>query len=248
LIGCLFKFNGYTNKIAYGSQAFVKDNAIHLVDKSAGDALFDKFLFDNKNKILVNIDPESRDSFADDFNRYYGGNRSLIVQKGNLMLDDEVLITAENSRITALRLPALTTMSDRCLPESVGLTQLELPALQTMGNYCFNRVPALVQIKAPVLTKMGNYCFDHTPALRQLEMPALQTMGSQCLYGARVLTQLELPALANMGNHCLYSATALKQLKAPALKILPEYIRYRIERKILHPVRTIRYFLTSQWY
>ncbi len=183
----IFKYHREYNNIYYGDQAWAQDGTIHTVDRSAGDALFDGFLFDNKTKTLKNIDPGFNDSFAEDFNRCYGGNRALSVQKGNLTLNGAILIGAEESRIISLYLPALVTMGDRCLFDT----------------------PALTHFKAPALATMGDCCLFHADALRHFEASALATMGNYCLHNARTLTHFKAAALTTMGSGCLSNASAL---------------------------------------
>ncbi len=241
--GQIFKYHQEINNIYYGDQAFVKDAVLHVVDKSAGNALFEQYLFDNKNKTLVKIDPQSKDSFADDFNRCYGGNAALTVQKGNLILGDEVLITAEHSCIKALYLPELTTMGNDCLYNASALTQFEAPALTTMGDYCLYHARTLTRFEAPALTAMGYYCLYDASALTQFEAPALTTMGDYCLYNAPALTQFEAPALTTMGNYCLSDATALTRFEAPALrKGVPNHLKHLI-RPLATLVRTSKNLL-----
>ena len=108
----IVRYHEERNNFYYGDQVWVTNGRVHAVNKAAGDALFDGFLFDNKNKVLRKIDPGFSDSFADDFNRCYGGNARLHVRRGNLMLNDNILIGAENSRMKTVYLHALTTMGD----------------------------------------------------------------------------------------------------------------------------------------
>ena len=213
----VLKYHEERNNIYYCDQAYSQNGTIHTVNKSAGDALFDGFLFDNKNKCLRKIDPAIEDSFADDFNRCYGGNSSLSVQSGNLILNGEIIIGAEKSRIKTINLPALTTMGRDCLCNANALTQFEAPALTTMDNGCLFSAHALTQFEAPALTTMDSYCLCNAHALTQFEAPALTTMGSSCLFNANALTQFEAPALTTMGDGCLRNANALTQFEAPAL-------------------------------
>ncbi len=48
----IFKYHQEKNNVYYGDQAWAENGRIHTVDKSAGDALFEGFLFDNKTKSL----------------------------------------------------------------------------------------------------------------------------------------------------------------------------------------------------
>ena len=109
---------------------------MHLVNTEAGDGLFNRFLFDNKTKFLKQIDLSLSDelkelpffyldSFANDFNRYYGGNPKLNVQNGNLVLDKKILIETHNSAITHIRLPKLTEVGPFCLIYAFKLQNFE---------------------------------------------------------------------------------------------------------------------------
>ncbi len=207
--GQLFKYNFESNNIYYGDQAWAKDGVMHTVDRAAGDALFDRLLFDNKTKTLRNIDPTSNDSFPDDFNRAYGGNKGLTVQDGNLTLNGIALIGAEDSAIITLALPALTMMGDHCLGYAPRLTEAHFLGLTTMGERCLQNAPGLIGFTAPALTTMGEYCFRHDSALRGIDLPALTTMGNGCFQQVTYLTQLAMPSLTTMGKGCFSYAAAL---------------------------------------
>ncbi len=200
----LFKYHTERNNIRYGDQAWAKDGEIHTVNKSAGDALFDYFRFDNKTKTLIKIDKDYEDSFADDFNRAYGGNKTLIVKNGNLMLGEDVLIGAEKSRIKTL----------------------DLPELAEMGHYCLRYAPALTTFNAPSLTRMGAWCLEMACALRTFNAPALTTMDNGCLRYAPALTTFNAPSLTTMGDYCLQNVPALTQLNAHRLQTaLPDRLK-----------------------
>lgn len=216
----IFKYHTEHNNTYYGDQAWAEKGAIHTVDKSAGDALFERVLFDNKTRMLKKIDPVDDDSFADDFNRCYGGNRALTVQSGNLTLHGAVLIGAEQSRIKTLNLPALTEMGDMCLSQAKALTHFEAPGLITMGGACLNHSNALTEFKVPALTTMGFGCLYFANALINFEAPALNTMGDRCLYNATALKHFNAPALTSMGFECLYYAHALTHFDLPALNTM----------------------------
>ena len=179
------------NNFYYGDQVWAKDNIVHAVDRGAGDALFDGFLYNHKKRQLKKIDPKLKDRFADDFNRAYGGNKDLKVDKdGNLTLNNTVLVGAKNSRIISLDLPALTTM----------------------GNWSLRYAPTkLTHFNAPSLTTMGNRCLDNAQALTHFNAPALTTMGNRCLHIASALTHFNAPALTTMGYWCLKKTPALKE-------------------------------------
>jgi len=220
----VFKYHQKSNNIYYGDQAWIENDQIHEVNESDGYALFDGFLFDNKTKTLKKIDPSSEDSFAEDFNRYYGGNPALTIQKGNLLLNGKTLIGAEKSRIKTLHLPAFTTMSDKCLECADALTHFVAPALTTMSYHCLRYASALTHFEAPELTTMGEFCLHNTHTLTHFEIPKLTTMGDSCLYNAHTLTHFEAPVLTTIGDKCLYNADALTHFEAPMLQHIPYYL------------------------
>lgn len=217
----IFKYHTEDNNIYFGDQSWAKDGAIHVVDRSVGNALFDGFLFDNETKTLKSI--AGSDSFANDFNRFYGGNKNLTVDRnGNLTLNGDILIGAEHSRIKSLYLPAFTSMSNHSLGVVCALTHIDMPALVSIGNRCFYSVNALTHVNMPALISMGHSCLEYTSSLVSLEMPALISMGEDCLSEASVLTQLSMPALTSMEKGCFAGCHALTQLSMPSLTSMEE--------------------------
>ncbi len=154
----ILKYYAEQNNFYYGDQVWGKDGVIHEVDRAAGDALFGAFLFDNKNKVLINVNLDNSDRFADDFNRYYGGNRGLSIRDGNLVLGEVVLIGAEHSRIKTLCLPALETMSYGSLYGAPYLEKFEANALVTMEYNCLANAKNLRSFQALALKKMEAGC------------------------------------------------------------------------------------------
>lgn len=190
----VFKYHFERHNIYYGDQAWVENGKIHDVNRAAGDALFNGFIFDNKTKTLRKIDPAYKDSFADDFNRCYGGNNGLYVDKNaNLMLKGEILIGAEHSQIKTLNLPELTSMSEFCLCMAHVLTEFNAPSLTSMGGCCLYYAGALTEFNVPKLTAMGERCFYNACALTEFNAPKLAYMGERCLFHAPALTKFNAP-------------------------------------------------------
>ena len=227
----VFKYHTERRNIYYGDQAWAQNGVIHDVNKAAGDALFEWFLFDNKTKMLRKIDNEVKDSFAEDFNRDYGGNPGLYVKDGHLMLGDDVLIGAEHSRIKTLCLPALTTMGDHCLYDIPTLTSFKADALMTMGSFCLESARALTSFESPALTMMGNDCLRNSNALTSFKANALTTMGNGCLCDVEALKSFEADALTTMGDYCLSYTRALTSFEAPRLAVLPQHLKKYSTRK-----------------
>jgi hypothetical protein len=242
----LFKYNEEYRNFYYGDQSWAKDGIIHRINRGHGDALFDRFLFDNKSKTLQNIDPESIDSFPQDFNNAYGGNQDLKVDTaGNLTLNGDILIGAENSRIKTIDLPALKTMSRFSLQTAKHLTtfrasaletmsgtnltyarQLKTfhtPALQTIGTECLRDVPSLTMFYTPSLEIIGGYSLSETNALSIFYAPKLRIIQSHSLMKIGNLRVLKLPALEKTGFRCFSDANALTTFDAPSLEIMGDH-------------------------
>lgn len=215
----IFKYRKKENDFYYGDQCWIEDDQIYDVDTAGGDALFEGFIFDNKTKTLKNIDPDNEDSFADDFNRAYGGNEGLIIKNGNLFLKgrNKPLITAENSSVTELYLPDITEMGDYSLHHLPNLKKFEAQNLKKMGNNCLYYVFRLTEFKADALETMGNKCLYSIDYLPSFTARNLKTIGDKCLYYARNLTEIDVDALETAGNDCLYYANNLTNMVATSL-------------------------------
>ncbi len=242
----IFKYHTEQNNIYYGDGSWVDGGEIKTVNKTAGDAMFDWFVFDNKTKTLKKIDSDYEDSFADDFNRYYGGNKGLYVKDGNLMLGDDVLIGTEKSRIKTIYLPELTTAGNQFLSRARALTEFNAPNLATTGDRFLSDAHALTEFNAPNLTTTGGLSLSNANALTHFEANALTTTGDHFLFDAHALTEFNAPNLATTGHsflkdaraltefntpnltttdiEFLTNATALTKFNAPALKNIPDYI------------------------
>jgi len=73
--------------IILSNDCYVKNGEIIFVDRGQGKILMEYFVYDDKTKTLEKI-INIRDSFADDFNRDYGGLKTLHL-KGNSLFDGE---------------------------------------------------------------------------------------------------------------------------------------------------------------
>ncbi|MEC7702984.1 MAG: leucine-rich repeat protein [Pseudomonadota bacterium] len=231
----IFKYNTEEHNIYYGDQTYALNGNIYTVNRSDGDALFNGFRFDNKTKTLIKIDTERSDSFADDFNRVYGGDSNLHVDKsGNLKLNNDILIGAENSQIKTLYLPGLTTMHNNCLCYTNSLTHFNAPDLKTLGEGCLHHAKSLTYFNAPKLKSMGDDCLYYAYELTHFNALKLRHIANRCLHYVLALKQFDAPYLKTMGRDCLYSADSLTQLNAPKLKTARDYC--------LHSADSLTYF------
>ena len=241
----IFKYHTELNNIYYGDNAWAVDGAVHEVDKSRGDALLHIYLFENNTKTLKRVGENFggfKDSFADDFNRDYGGDSNLQVNKGDLMLGDQVLIGTESSRIIILDLPKLTnmgdgslgtakhikkfhapslkTMSEKCVWKAPDLVDIDIPSLETIGEECFFNVPSLNKVQATSLLSMGHSCFYEAPAMNEFSALGLKKMEKWCFHNTYNLETFFAPALTFMGDLCLGNAHKLINLDIPMIKII----------------------------
>ena len=220
----IFKYNEEYDNIYYGDQAWAKDGEIHVVDKSAGDALFDRFLFENKTKTIRNIEPDNPeygiDSFPEDFNRVYGGNRGLNVQKGNLMLDGDILIGAEESKIKTLYLPELDKMGGNFLRTAEYITSCDVPAVTEMAPACLVYAESLTHLNIPAVIEMGYSCLCRVRSLKRFDAQSLVKMGSGSLGFVGQMEHFNAPALKRMPSNCMRTTPRLKTFNAPVLKCM----------------------------
>ena len=227
--GQVFKYNNYTDGIYYGNQAWICNDKIHRVDRSGGDALFENYLFDNKEKILKTVYPGFLDSFIEDFNRIYGGNQGLNVQKGNLTLDGKILIGAERSAITSLYLPGMTSLGNNSLSKLPALKEFNAPDMTHMGYRSLSNVRAMETFIAPALMRMKYGSLQDVTSLREFDAPALTYLGMRCLDEAYSLTRVNLPSLIEMGDYCLSLVQSLQEFNAPSLTMMGYSCFYNAE-------------------
>ncbi len=195
----ILQYYAERNNIYYGDQAYAKDGEIHALNRCC-ETMFDGYIFDHKTKTMRNIDPLSIDSFPKDFNRAYGGNKKFFVKNSNLMMDGEVLIGAEQSRITTINLAELTTTGDGFMCNAKALTSANLPALTTVGNNFMPNAKALTSANLPALTTTGDGFMRDAKALTSANLPALTTTGDGFMRDAKALTSANLPALTAAGD------------------------------------------------
>ena len=225
----IFEYHTEDNNIYYGDGAWVDEGEIKTVNKSAGDAMFDGFIFDNKTKTLKKI-ANGLDNFADDFNRYYGGNKGLYVKDGNLMLGNDVLIGAEKSRIKTLYLPELLTVGNYFLVHAYALTHFKANSLTVVGDNFLNNAPALIDIEANSLTKVGDNFLFNVTALTHFKSNSLIIAGDNFLRFAPLLIYFEANSLTTTGHGFLRDTHVLKYFKANSLiKTGHDFLRYPSE-------------------
>jgi hypothetical protein len=84
-----FKYHIEINGKYYGNDAVLDNGSIVEMNKDY-ERLYAYFVFDVKSKTLRLYDKTVNDAFPDDFNRHYGGNKNLkINKKGALWCDED---------------------------------------------------------------------------------------------------------------------------------------------------------------
>jgi hypothetical protein len=221
------KYHRETENYYYGDQFWALDGVLHPIDRGRGDALFEGFIFDNKSKTLQKIDPTNTDSFAESFNRVYGGRAGLKTDaSGNLTLDGKILITAEKSRITAIDLPELEVMDNYCLHDTHEITKINVPHLKKMGRDCLHDASRLKIFHADELQIMGDNCLTHIPHLKKLHIPKLRETGELCFAFSESLSTFNAPSLITMGPKNLANTPNIKKFSAANLISAGEHSMY----------------------
>lgn len=216
--GQVFHYNEERNNFYYGHQAWAVNGAIHEVDRGKGDALFDRYLFDNQTKTLKKVDNNINDNFAKEFNKAYGGDRALHVKQGNLYLGDALLIGAEHSKIKTISLPRLKTIGTHCFFKMRYLERLDLAQLEKAGHNCFIGLPSLKVLNLPYLKGVEYSCFIGLKSLTHLSLNKLHNAGDFCFRRLPILQFLNLPNLNETGMLCFWDIPTLKFLNLSRLE------------------------------
>jgi hypothetical protein len=217
--GQIVKYHMEEGDVYFGEKFWATAGTVHTFDRGRGDALFDGFLFRNETKKLERIGFYHNDSFAENFNEYYGGNRDLKVDKdGNLTLNGDVLIGAEKSRITSLYLPAFKHMDNNCLKEVSELRTIDAPALKSMNLDALRFAPSLVSANLPALERMEEGNLSNVRSLTNLTISSLIYIGPHSLHNLTSLTTFYAPSLEATGKLSLKNLPSMISVDVPKLR------------------------------
>lgn len=90
----ILKIEQECDGINFGYDFYLKDGVLTEVKAGEGQYLVEIYLYDDRKKMMTRLTGKFRkDSFPDDFNRHYGGKKSLNWRKKSLFDGDTEIIT-----------------------------------------------------------------------------------------------------------------------------------------------------------
>lgn len=208
--------------------------------------LVDYFIFDMQNKTISLYDDIIDDSFTTGFDKIvdikFSDNQFTIkVEDGDDVIikinDDREIVSIENNniievannflanntRLSELNLPNLSSCGDRFLSSNRDLKTLSLPQLSICGdNFLFgNRI--LSELILPQLTTCGSNFLFLNGDLRELTLESIRSCGSSFLSNNEELVELNLPALEKCGNYFLRTNRELSKLDLHSLRTCGDF-------------------------
>ena len=117
--------------------------------------------------------------------------------------------------LTSIELPEATSLGSNCFDGCSDLTSIELPKATSLGFRCFYDCVSLTSIEFPKVTSIGNYCFGYCKNLTSIEIPKVTTLGESCFRGCSGLTSIELPEATTLGVSCFYDCQLLASIELP---------------------------------
>ena len=140
-------------------------------------------------------------------------------------IDDEVF--QDNSGLTKVIAPSITTVGNYCFSGCLGLTSIEIPEVTSLGYKCFYDCRSLTSIELPEATSLGNYCFDDCYSLTSIELPKATSLGNECFSSCRSLTSIVLPKVTKLGISCFTGCSALESVSLSEITSIPDYCFYK---------------------
>ena len=158
--------------------------------------------------------------------RYTGNATELEIPttiKGATVSNINADVFLNNSELTKLIAPNITTLGNACFSNCKGLTSIELPEAISLGNACFNNCTSLTSIELPEAISLGNSCFNNCTSLTSIELPKVTSVGKECFQSCTSLTSIELPKATSVGNECFNKCLALESASLPEITSMPDY-------------------------
>ena len=143
--------------------------------------------------------------------------------KGATVSNINADVFLNNSELTKLIAPNITTLGNRCFSNCKNLTSIELPEVTSLGSQCFYQCKGLTSIELPKATSLGNSCFNNCTSLTSIELPEVTSVGKECFQSCTSLTSIELPKATSVGNECFNECLALKSASLPEITSMPDY-------------------------
>ena len=119
------------------------------------------------------------------------------------------------NKLTSIELPKATRLGHNCFYYCTGLTSINLPEATSLGNRCFENCNKLTSIELPKVTSLGDNCFYYCTGLTSIEIPNATSLGDSCFEECTSLTSIEIPKVTSLGNRCFYTCIGLTSIKLP---------------------------------
>ena len=120
-----------------------------------------------------------------------------------------------NSGLTKLIAPSITTLGNQCFYGCYNLTSIDAPKATSLGANCFYNCDNLTSIDLPKATSLGDECFYSCSKLTSINSPKATSLGVSCFYGCTGLTSIELPEVTSVGATCFRNCTSLTSMELP---------------------------------
>ena len=241
--GSFMVFKKEFNNIYYSDNGYMKDNIIHIIDKSY-QRLEYNMLIDSKNKKVINVEDE-RDIISDIIKiqiekykvniqtlegniEFLYTNGFLDVVKGNITTIGNYFLN-HNETLTSIDLPNVTSIGDYFLNYNKTLTSIDLPNVTSIGNSFLYYNETLTSIDLPNVTSIGNSFLYYNETLTSIDLPNVTSIGDYFLNYNETLTSIDLPNVTSIGDYLLNHNETLTSIDLPNVTSIGNYFLYHNE-------------------
>ena len=140
--------------------------------------------------------------------------------KGATVSNINANVFRNNSGLTKLIAPSITTLGDRCFDGCTKLTSIELPKATSLGTRCFYDCKSLTSIELPKASSIGVYCFAYCYKLTSVELPEATTLGANCFNTCSELKSVLTPKVTSISDLCFYRCNKLSSMILPEVTSL----------------------------
>lgn len=148
----------------------------------------------------------------------------------NLMVGDQVIVGANNSKIESLFLPSIRRVGDYFLDEAQTIRHINMPDLISTGISCFRSLCGLKNLEMPSLIYLGDGSFNELPNLTKNYMPNLRAITDWAMWDLRSLEHNTMPNLKELSSNSFGRINTLDYNDMPILDNMSEEL-IRITRR-----------------